>query len=119
MSLALHSMWSLPRSGIETVSPALASRFFTTEPEESPVLAFLTAFHASIIASLHPSTHPAETLSFFAQQKENVNQILTAYQIFQVQCILEPFHLFLLPGQFGNFSPSMAGSYRHLHRAQK
>ena len=27
-----HGMWSLPRSGIKPVSPALAGGFFTTEP---------------------------------------------------------------------------------------
>ena len=107
-----------PDQGLK-LSPALASRFFTTELEEIPVLAFLSAFHAGSIASLHPSAHPTQTLSFFAQRKENVNQILTVHQMFQVHCILEPFHLFFLPGQFGKFSPSMAGSYCHLHRAQK
>ena len=29
-------MWDLPRSGTEPVSPALASRFFTTEPPGKP-----------------------------------------------------------------------------------
>ena len=29
-------MWDLPRSGIEPVSPALAGRFFTTEPPGKP-----------------------------------------------------------------------------------
>ena len=28
----LHSLWDLPRSGIEFASPALAGRFFTAEP---------------------------------------------------------------------------------------
>ena len=32
----LHSIWDLPRSGIESVSPALANRFFTTEPPGKP-----------------------------------------------------------------------------------
>ena len=31
-----HSMWDLPDSGIEPVSPALAGRFFTTEPPAKP-----------------------------------------------------------------------------------
>ena len=30
--LFLHSMWDLPRRGMEPMSPALARRFFTTEP---------------------------------------------------------------------------------------
>ena len=29
-------MWDLPRPGIERMSPALASRFFTTEPPAKP-----------------------------------------------------------------------------------
>ena len=32
----LHSMWYLPRSGIELMSPALAGGFFTTEPPGKP-----------------------------------------------------------------------------------
>ena len=32
----LCSMWDLPRSGIEPVSPALAGGFFTTEPPGKP-----------------------------------------------------------------------------------
>jgi len=32
----LHSTWDLSRSGIESVSPALADGFFTTEPPRMP-----------------------------------------------------------------------------------
>ena len=32
----LCSMWDLPGSGIELMSPALAGEFFTTEPPEKP-----------------------------------------------------------------------------------
>ena len=32
----LRGIWYLPRSGIEPVSPALADRFFTTEPPRKP-----------------------------------------------------------------------------------
>ena len=32
----LHSTWDLPGSGIESVSPALAGGFFTTEPSGKP-----------------------------------------------------------------------------------
>jgi len=32
----LHSMWDLPRPGIEHMSPALTGRFFTTEPPGKP-----------------------------------------------------------------------------------
>jgi len=31
-----HGMWDLPGSGIKSMSPALASRFFTTEPPGKP-----------------------------------------------------------------------------------
>ena len=32
----LHGMWNLPRPGLKPVSPALAGRFFTTEPPRKP-----------------------------------------------------------------------------------
>ena len=37
----LCSIWDLPGSGIEPVSPALAGRFFTTEPPGKPCLCFI------------------------------------------------------------------------------
>ena len=33
----LCGMWNLPRLGIEAMSPALAGRFFTTEPPGKPI----------------------------------------------------------------------------------
>ena len=39
-----YGMWDLPRPGIELVFPALAGRFFTTEPSGSPRIYFLTTF---------------------------------------------------------------------------
>ena len=36
----LHSMWDLPRPGIEPVSPALAGRFLTTAPPGKPCSLF-------------------------------------------------------------------------------
>ena len=36
----LSSMWDPPRSGIEPMSPALAGRFFTTEPPGKPLFLF-------------------------------------------------------------------------------
>ena len=36
-------MWDLPRPGIQPVSPALASRFFITEPPGKPCLGLLIA----------------------------------------------------------------------------
>ena len=39
----LRGMWDLPGSGIEPIAPALAGRFFTTEPPDKPgCLHFLT-----------------------------------------------------------------------------
>ena len=35
-SLVVCGMWHLPRSGIKLVSPAVAGRFFTTEPAREP-----------------------------------------------------------------------------------
>ena len=32
----LHSMWDLPGPGVEPMSPALAGRFFTTQPPGKP-----------------------------------------------------------------------------------
>ena len=37
----LLSMWDLPRSGIEPVSPAVAGRFFITEPPGKAQVTFL------------------------------------------------------------------------------
>ena len=39
-----HGMWSLPGSGIEPVSPALAGRFFIPEPPGKPCDAFWVDF---------------------------------------------------------------------------
>ena len=36
----LLSMWNLPGSGVEPMSPALAGRFFTTEPPAKPYIQF-------------------------------------------------------------------------------
>ena len=40
-SLLLQGMWDLPGSGIEPVFPALAGRFFSTEPPGKPLLLFI------------------------------------------------------------------------------
>ena len=40
-------MWNLPRQGIKPVSPALAGRFFTTEPPGKPLL-FLSILKTSL-----------------------------------------------------------------------
>ena len=44
----LFNMWDLPRSGIESVSPALAGGFFSTEPLGKP--------HSRILAGRIPRT---------------------------------------------------------------
>ena len=38
----LHGMWNLPRPGLKPVSPALAGRFFTTEPPRKHLLLMIT-----------------------------------------------------------------------------
>ena len=43
LAYLLCSMWDLPRSGIEPVSPVLAGRVFTTEPTGKPLM---MSFHA-------------------------------------------------------------------------
>ena len=48
----LRSMWHLPRSGIEPVSPALAGRFFTTEPPGKPPLPSCSDFRTTLQGSL-------------------------------------------------------------------
>ena len=42
-----HSMWHLPRPGLEPVSPALAGRFSTTAPRGKPPLFFDICCHCS------------------------------------------------------------------------
>ena len=52
-------MWDLPRSGIEPMSNALASGFFTTEPP-GKLHRFITIFNSTPLYSLlsmAPSTH--------------------------------------------------------------
>ena len=38
--VASHSMWDLPTSGMEPVSPAFVGGFFTTEPPGKPHMPF-------------------------------------------------------------------------------
>ena len=47
----LHSMWDLPRPGLEPVSPALAGRFSSTEPPRKP--SFLIFFPYVHHISMH------------------------------------------------------------------
>ena len=49
----LCGLWDLPRPGIEPMSPALAGRFFTTEPPGKPLhVLFLTTFLTNLNAIL-------------------------------------------------------------------
>ena len=41
----LCGLWGLPGPGVELMSPALAGRFFTTEPPGKPALSLLNAAH--------------------------------------------------------------------------
>ena len=50
-------MWDLPRPGVEPVSPALAGRFFTTEPLGKPsIMLFLILNYAVYLGNLWFST---------------------------------------------------------------
>ena len=51
-------MWDLPESGVEPMSPALAGRFFTTEPPRKPSIAICHTFSCnkgpnSLLAKTH------------------------------------------------------------------
>ena len=49
----LCGMWDLPRPGIKPMPPAVASRFFTTEPPGMPLhVLFLTTFLTNLTAIL-------------------------------------------------------------------
>ena len=54
--LAVHDMWDLPRPGIEPMSPALTSRFFTTGPPGKP---WLLSICFTVVASAS-RTEPGE-----------------------------------------------------------
>ena len=45
--VAPYGMWELPRSGIEPMFPALARKFFTTDPPGKPKNLFLLTPHKS------------------------------------------------------------------------
>ena len=48
----LHSMWDLPRPGLEPVSPALAGRFPTTAPPGKPLKKFFNLYHFFTLQNL-------------------------------------------------------------------
>ena len=52
-ALVFHGRWDLPGLGMESVSPVLAGRFFTTEPPGKPRYVFL-CLSSQIIQVLHP-----------------------------------------------------------------
>ena len=49
----LGSMWDLPGLGIRPVSPAVAGRFFTTEPSEKPLEILLRMMISQLQALVH------------------------------------------------------------------
>ena len=51
--LVLLLMWDLPGSGIKPMSPALAGRFFTTEPPRKRQLQFLLIIYPFAHSSIH------------------------------------------------------------------
>ena len=77
----LCGMWDLPKSGIEPVSPALADRFFTTEPSEKPNLS------------------KRDKLMKVLEKLQSTQQSLPCYSTAQ----LEAFYKFL-----ANFQPKLA-----------
>ena len=53
----LHSIWDLPKLGIEPVSPALAGRFLTSGPPEKSSIFKLTAQDLEKCGSTKAGTH--------------------------------------------------------------
>ena len=48
-----RAMWDLPRPGIKPVSPAMASRFFTTEPPGTPQVTCVFIFMRGLLQKTH------------------------------------------------------------------
>ena len=57
----LHSMWNLPRPGIEPVSLALAGRVGSTVLQGSPILFLLFFFSLSFLLAFHLTSWYANT----------------------------------------------------------
>ena len=51
----LRGMWDLPGSGVKPVSPALAGRFFTTEPPGKPQVSIIVYWWVPILCQDFPS----------------------------------------------------------------
>ena len=58
----LHGMWDLLGPGMEPVSPALAGRFFTTEPPEKPKELFFSFSQPTPISNFYQSASPLRML---------------------------------------------------------
>ena len=58
-ALLLRGMWDLPGSVIEPASPALAGRFFTTEPPGSPSIIVIITIFLKLLTSMRISTEIA------------------------------------------------------------
>ena len=79
----LLSMWDLPRPGIEPVSPALAGRFFTTEPTGKPPKWHLKVCNSGTFSDLPMLLQPApfsrsKTVSS-PLKKSNANEAITPH----------------------------------------
>ena len=68
----LHSMWDLPRPGIEPVSPAPAGGFFTTEPPGKPHPLLLKE---GCVWPPTPTPHPFQLPSPWASALKEPNPI--------------------------------------------
>ena len=55
-------MWDLPRPGTEPVSPALAGKFFTTEPPGKPCVPIVIPIAKQVTSSLGSSLSSLPTL---------------------------------------------------------
>ena len=74
----LHSMWNLPRPGIEPASPALAGRVSSTVLPGSPKLFLLFFFSLSFLLAFHLTSWYANTqgiVSIYAFLSPNVSHI--------------------------------------------
>ena len=56
----LHDMWDLPRSETESMSAALAGRFFTTEPSGEPLKCFTSLLLIYILMQVSFNTSMEE-----------------------------------------------------------
>ena len=70
----LYSLWDLPGPGVEPVSPALASGFFTTEPPEAP-----TSFHLKDVLLIRGSLEHIFSFFSYAWMLRTANKKLFSF----------------------------------------